>query len=295
MSNQQSLGLSNRGREQPPTPFSQSPAPLAQAAAQHETAISASVAHVEAMTKAKFVVALSRPRDWERVTDRLMAACRRPGFAERAIYKKPRGGDKFDEGLSIRFAEEAARAMGNLDTKTLTTYDDINMRKLWVTVMDLESNLTDSREVVIEKTVERRSKKGREVLGERENSYGKKVYIVRATDDELLAKQNALTSKAVRNLQLTFLPADIAEACLEACYESIRKRDSKGSREDIIARMLDAFEKLGVSEGDILRYLRSPDVNQLSTEQINDLRKIHESLRDGEATWQDYVDAIDRD
>src|ERR1051325_11866299 len=81
-----------------------------------ETASRAVAAREEAAVKARYIMALERPRDLDLVRQRLLKECERPGFAQVAIYAKPVG-EKKVRGLSIRFAEAAIRNFTNVLTE----------------------------------------------------------------------------------------------------------------------------------------------------------------------------------
>src|SRR4029077_1955184 len=99
-----------------------------------ETAASALAAQAAAAVQARHIVAIKYPRNIDRVRVLLLKACERPLFAEKAIYCKPLGKqlnkktgrweEAFAEGLSIRFAEEAVRTLGNAITEAKIVYDD---------------------------------------------------------------------------------------------------------------------------------------------------------------------------
>ena len=147
--------------EQPPpaAPFGSPGNAMAKA----ETAVSAVAMQARAQVEARFLMAVHRPRDLDVVRVKLLKECTRPGFAEAARYKRPVGSKKnertgaweeaFIEGPSIRFAEAAIRAMGNIDIQSPTIYDDGRSRIVRVVVTDLEANATYSLDITIEKTV----------------------------------------------------------------------------------------------------------------------------------------------
>ena len=85
------------------------------------------------------------------------------------MYSKPVGRGRIT-GLSVRFAEEAVRSMGNLDVSTPVVYDDPHKLIVRVSVTDLEANAIYSHDVTVVKTVERRSlKDGQAALSVRQN------------------------------------------------------------------------------------------------------------------------------
>lgn len=253
-----------------------------------ETAASAVAAQAQAVIQARHVVALQRPRDWDDVRAKLLKECKRSSFAAVARYRKPIG--KGVEGPSIRFAEAAIRAMGNIAPEVVTVYDDREKRIVRVSLTDLESNVTYSKDVVIEKSVERRKlREGQVPLGSRINSEGERVYLVEATDDDILNKENALVSKAIRTSGLRLLPGDILDECMTVVLETQRKgvaADPDAERKKIA----DSYAALGVQPSDLKKYL-GHDLAQSSPEELLDLRALYAAIRDGEATWVEAMDS----
>lgn len=246
-----------------------------------ETHTGALVAAAQAAVNARFVMALQRPRDWMNVRTRLLAECARPGFAEVARYLKPIG--KGVEGASIRFAEACLRYAGNMDAPVTTTFEDRYKRILHVAVIDYESNSGYSVDITIEKTVERKSSSDRVVVATRTNSQGKDVFIVESTEDELLNKQNALVSKAVRTLILRLIPGDIVDEGQAACLATLdgrAKQDPTAEKK----RICDAFASVGVYPND-LAVLLGHSLDAVQPAELTMLRGVYATLRDGETTW----------
>ena len=160
-----------------------------------ETASTAVAAQAKAMVEARYVMALQRPRNWDQVRQDLMKECRRPSFAHNksAYYRKPIG--QGVEGLGIRFVEVALRCMKNVLVETTMIFEDETKEVHRVSVTDLESNLTYPLDVRVSKTVERsKPMDDGSFISMRKNSYGKAVYTVPATDDDLLNKRAAATA-----------------------------------------------------------------------------------------------------
>lgn len=255
----------------------------------HETAITAAAAQAQAAIQARYVMALQRPRDLDVVRQRILTECRRPGFAEAALYRKPVGKSEI-VGPSIRFAEAMIRCCTNILVETTTIYDDEDKRIVRVSVTDLEANITYPTDKVIVKSVERRhANKGQEILGERLNSYGDKVYIVRATEDDLAVKEAAIVSKAIRTNGLRMIPGDLLDegvAVIKATLEAGAKAEDPAARKKQLA---DAFASMGVSPTDLKAYL-GHDLDSLSPTEVVDLRTLYRSIKDGETTWQEIVE-----
>lgn len=251
-----------------------------------ETSTAAVAAQSRAMVEARFVMALKRPRDMDDVRQKLKRACERPGFADSAWYRKPVG--QGVEGFSVRFAEEAIRALGNLLVESPITWDDPHKRVVMVTVTDLENNVGFPTAIVIEKTVERRSlKQGQVAIGVRMNSKNEPTYIVTATDDEVLAKQNSLVSKSLRNQVLRLLPGDIQDECKRRIID-IRQgqvaKDPDGERK----RMADAFAELNVMPSGLKQYL-GHDLGTSTPAELVELRSLYTAIKSGEATWAEAL------
>jgi hypothetical protein len=251
-----------------------------------ELAAAASAAMAKAEIESAYIMAMRKPRNWADVRSKILAACERPVFAAAAEYKKPMGA-KDVTGPSIHFAVTAIQAAGNIDTKATVLYDDANIRKIQVRVVDLENNISHSKEVTINKTVERNKiKEGQEVHGTRTNSKGQIVYIVTASEDELSTKQWANESKALRACGLRLIPQDIIDEAMEVARATRRKNiDPKAETNKI----LDAFSKMGVKPSDIASYLKKP-IEQIVGADIDDLRQIYTAIKDGDARWADFLE-----
>lgn len=252
---------------------------------QAERAAISQAAKAKAEVEARFVVAMQRPRDMDDVRARLLLDCRRPEFAKAARYKVPNRG----EGFTIRFAEAAAAHMTNMYVSAPCIVEDEYQRTICVTVMDLERNLTWTKDVVILKTIERKDSAGREVVRYRTKADGSTIAIVRATDEELLTKENSLVSKAARTGIERVIPPDLKAECLMAITKTVADRitdDPEAERKDIA----DAFMKLNISPSDLKEYLGT-ELNQVAPAELAALRELYMSIREGHTTWRDVMAA----
>lgn len=241
----------------------------------------------KARIQAAYIMAIQRPRSYDQSRIKILEACSRPSFAEKVEYSKPVGGGKPIVGPSIRFAELALREWGNIAYENQVVYDDDLTRRINVVITDLETNTTFSASIQLNKTVERKNATGREVVSERINSYGDKVYVVKATEDEIMTKQAAAVSKALRNEGLRLIPQDIIEEAIEKARETVKKRD-KADPDAARKKLADAFASLRVMPADLEKYLGHP-LGQTSPAELQDLRSIYQTIKDGEAKWSDYV------
>lgn len=252
-----------------------------------ESASAAAAMAARAEIEAAYTVALRRPRDLHAVRTRALDACKRPGFAEAAMYRRPVGKTMLTD-LSIRAAEELIRSMGNIRVDMITSYEDAARKKVRVTVTDLESNAGFSQEVSLEKTVERRNPTpDREVLGTRRNTSGATVSIVRATEEEMVAKEGARVSKVIRTLALRLVPGDITAEMKERLASGEDVEDPRAT----INRIVDTFHELGVTHKQLERAL-GKNVDSIRQPDIPGLRAMVVALREG-AQISEYYPAED--
>jgi len=256
-----------------------------------ETASQAIAAREAAAVQSRYVMAERNPRDIEQFRVKLLEHCKRLGFATAAWYSKPVGGSKPAQGFTIRFCEAALQCYRNVYPEVSTVFDGPDLRIVRVSVTDLEANLAYSTEIGIEKTVERKSAKGREILSQRENSYGETTYTVKATEDELMIRQAALVSKAIRTNGLRLLPPDILEEAAAAVAKSIRDQISKDPAAAKRA-LIDAFAEQGVTPVDLAVFL-GHSIEQVTVKEMTELRSVYSSLKSGEASWSQIMEAAD--
>jgi hypothetical protein len=248
-----------------------------------ETASSAVAAQARASVEARYLVALQRPRSWVEARLKLLEACKRSRFAETAMYEKPIGSEKIT-GPSIRFVEEALRAAQNVLAEAIVLFDDADRRIIRVQVTDLEANLCYPQDIIIQKTVERRfPRKGQTVIGQREKTRGETVYIVEASEDELLVKQQALTSKSLRTSGLRLIPSDIVEEAIDQIIETVKSADEKDPTA-ARKRVVDLFYVQGVGPADLVEYLGHA-VEKMNNAELNQLRLVYQAIKEGESTW----------
>jgi len=249
-----------------------------------ETSSSAVAARERAQVEARFLMALRMPRDPEAARLRLLKACKRPGFAETARYMKPVGRTKV-EGLSIRFAEEAARLWGNVAVDVVVVFDDAERRIYRIAGVDLETNSTSAQDLIVEKFIERRTARpGQVVISSRQNTNGEVVYLLEASEDEVFVKANAGISKIRRNIILTLIPSDIqeeAEREIVATMETRDRVDPEGAKKDLFRR----FFTLGVQPKQLVDLLGTTLEATITPAQLTLLRSWHTALKEGAATW----------
>lgn len=247
------------------------------------TSVAAATAAAITVEQAHFAMARANPRDIERLRQEMLRECRRPTFAAKAEYEIPYGGEKV-RGPSIRFAEAAYRAASNIGFSSEVVSDTPRSRTRRLILIDFETNKPFKHDVVVEKTVERRKVTDKHVvLGTRYNTYGDLVYIVQATSDEVLGKEHAAVSKGFRMLMLKFLPPDLVEECIEAT-RALTSEQIEKDPETVRRRMIDDFERVGVSVDQLVEYLGHP-IDHVTKAELAELRGAHAAVESGEASW----------
>ncbi|ACL06276.1 hypothetical protein Dalk_4598 [Desulfatibacillum aliphaticivorans] len=243
-----------------------------------------------AVIESAYQMALYRPRNEDEARDRILTACKRPGFAADVEYSKPIGG-KPVTGPSIRFVELGLREWGNVKIDSPVIYEDDNIRRVRVTVLDLQTNAQFTKDIQVKKTVERKSSKGREdgIISERKNTYGDTVYILRATDEEVDVKASSAISKAIRTEGGRLLPQDIVSEALAIAKETLRKADA-ADPDAAKRKILDAFSPLGVKPRHIKEYL-GHDIETMSPAELQELRGVYSAIKEGGTTWTECMEA----
>lgn len=262
-----------------------------------ETNVAGSQQLATAQIQSRYTIARRFPRNLDVVRQNMLKECKRPSFcmpdmkkngSSVAIYRVPRGGTNI-EGVTIRFAEMAARNFGNIGTDVQQIGEDQTQRIYLVTATDYETNLVNTEIVNVPKTVERKKLKGDEIIiSQRTNSYGDSVATIIGTEDDIMMKRNALISKAKRNLFLSFIPGWLIEECVEEIRETARKKDAEDP--DASKRAIfDAFATVGVTVAMLNEYIGHP--NQLQPAELEELRGYFGAMRDGHTTWAEIAAA----
>lgn len=244
------------------------------------SATQALTAKATADINARWMIAMHRPRDMADVRDMIIRECRRPKFAAGSIYQVPRGGATI-RGLSIRFAEAAMKAMGNMGAEAQTLYDSDDERVIRVTITDYEANTAWSRDLTIRKTKEVK-RRPNQWISERTNSFGDTVWTVEATDDDVNFKEASAISKASRTGILRLVPGWLLAEAQEACEKTQKDKAAKDPDEER-RKVYDAFSQLNVKPSWIADYLGHP-VDQSTPAEIVELQQVYRAIREGQTT-----------
>ena len=249
-------------------------------------AMVAAAESAKAQIQCAYMMALQCPRSYFAAEQAVVKACENPLFAEKVEYKLPRGGTTIS-GPTIRLAELIRREWRNIFTTERVMHDDERQMIVQVTAMDLETNSIETAEVVIPKTVERRYvKDGQEIISERENSLGKKVYTVRATDSDVDMMRKAMISKALRNAIFRLVPAELVQIAIATARQTIQTADAKDPKE-AIRRLIFCFEEQGVSIDKIEKEI-GHTLEKANTADVKKLRGLYKQMLNG-ASWDDLT------
>jgi len=273
-----------------------------------ETAATAVAAREEASVKARYAMALQRPRDSEQFRVALLKECRRPGFAQWAEYHRPVGREmdpstgewreKIAHGASVHLIRTALALYRNVIVDSVCMYESAETRIVHAYVLDVENNVSWARTVIISKVIDKRGTRsqknaeygppdGRTVVGERINSRGEKTYSVLATEDELRAKEARLLAIAQRENGRSILPRDIVDEARAIARDTIATEDAKDP-DAAKRKLIDAFSEVQVGPAEIAMYL-GHQLDRISPAELAELRGVYVTLRDGDSSWDEVI------
>jgi len=221
-----------------------------------------------AEAQGKLVIAKRFPRNQAVAYANIIDACRRPGLAEEAVYSFPRGGQTVS-GPSIRLAEMLAANWGNLDygIRELSRKEGVSEMEAYC--WDLETNVLSSQKFTVRHI--RDTKGGGVALKEERDIY------------ELTANMGG---RRLRARILAILPADLIQSAVDECGKTLAGGNDIPIG-DRIRNMVTAFKTFGVQPALIEKRIGHP-LDTTTGEELADLRKIHNSIRDGVSKVGDW-------
>lgn len=225
---------------------------------------------LESITRAEFDIQITTAKRFPRnvkksILDVRDMALRDDDSASKCYYVLPRkakDGQKKDiVGPSVRLAEIVAKSYGNLRVGTRVM--DIGERDVTVQAVchDLETNLAVSVEV------------------KRRITYKDGT---RYNDDMIFMTANAASSIAYRNAVLRVVPSPIWESVFHEAMEP-KKAVGKDISQNT-TKALETFIKMGVSTEQILFRLGRKAVQDVTSQDIVELRGIYTAIQEGTAT-----------
>lgn len=217
--------------------------------------------------QAMVIMAKRFPRDWVEVENKLILSCKRPKLAEIAIYEYPRGGTKVT-GPSIRLAEAAAQAMGNIDFG-------------WTEIQRLEDeSICTAYAWDIENNIRRTTTFS--VPHYRDTRQGKKRLIDDRDIYEMCANQ---ASRRMRGCILQVVPGDLVDLAISECEKTLQA--NLGTVQEQAAKWAKLFEKeYNIKRESIMKYLGSRPETWTQND-IFRLRKLYNALQDNMTTVEE--------
>jgi hypothetical protein len=260
-----------------------------------------------ARIQSKFMVAARFPRVMADVQKMVLDECRRADFALVARYRRPQGVKRdengnvlkengkpipnYIEGPSVRLIEAFLQRMRNIERSSISIYEDDRKRVIRYTVTDYEFNTSESREVTIDKIVERRSlKQHQHAIAERLNTWGDTVYLLPATADDVRHMESRMVAFARRDLGRLFVPKDLLDEAERECVKTLL-RDAKGDPAAARNRMIANYRELGVLPEQLVEWFGGRALELLSDDDVLTLRIAGATIKEGEAKWAEIVAA----
>ena len=231
------------------------------------------VEQTRAMSEVRGMMILAKqfPRDEVLAHTKVMQACQRHDFAEKATYSYPRSGGTIS-GPSIRLAEEIARCWGNIDfgIKELSQKDGES--EMMAYAWDLETNTRSSQNFTV--------KHVRDTNGS----------VRKLTTQRDIYENNANNAgRRLRSRILAIIPPDLVNAAVEEC-----KRTLAGKNDvpliDRAKNMVMAFSKVGVKKSLIEKRL-GHSIEDITSEELVEYKGILNSIKDGAtgiSSWFDF-------
>lgn len=213
-------------------------------------------------------IAVAKPRDEEKIERALKNTILSfPEFAEEALYEFERGG-KTIRGLSVVASREVARLWGNNTTRTsFIDQGDGSLIACGIFV-DLETGRRSEKQVPVPRIVKR-----------------KKV-AHRLSEDEYNMQARIEASKMERNATLDCLPVPLKNRIYDACVKSVDDAAAKGNEpvEKRWAKSQEHLKRYGISETQVLHYLKIESTDFLTHSAINRLGRALKAIGDGETS-----------
>jgi hypothetical protein len=223
--------------------------------------------------QAAVIMAKRFPRDWVDVESKLIMSCKRPKLAEIAVYEYPRGGTKVT-GPSIRLAEAAAQAMGNIDFgwTEIQRLEDKSICTAYA--WDIENNIRRTTTFTVPHYRDKTDFKTNQKIK------------VRLTDDrdiyEMCANQ---ASRRMRGCILQVVPGDLVDLAISECEKTLRA--NLGTVQEQAGKWAKLFEKeYKVKPESIMKYLGSRPETWTQND-IFRLRKLYNALQDNMTTAEE--------
>lgn len=218
------------------------------------------------------LVAKKFPRDMISSYEKIMADCSRATLAEKAIYQFPRGGSTV-AGPSIHLARALVRGWGNTESGFKVLEQSQTESTVIAYCWDLETNYREVKVFTVPHV--RETKKGNYPLTDPRDIY------------EMVANQAA---RRERSCILSVIPADVVDAAVARCQDTLRKKGGSMPLQDKIRALVGSFQKqYGVTRAQLEKYA-GVRMDAFSEQTVLNLKGVYNSIRDGEGSPDQYFD-----
>jgi hypothetical protein len=237
-------------------------------------AVSVEIERAVAEAQGQMTLAKRFPRNMAACRSELLDVCKDLSFAKVAFFSKPVGGQKI-VGPSIRFAEECARIVGNIEYGHRELSRSDTKSEVEVYVWDKQSNTRSTRQLT--------------VMHVRDTRDGPKKLRDQSEIDDLIANK---ASKQVRSRIIAICPKGLIAEALDMCNVTLNNEGKDIPMSQRIRVMTDAFAKMGITVAHLEKYLKHP-VSETLEDELVDLRGVIVAIKEGEAASQYFGDSDD--
>ena len=237
----------------------------------------AMVAQTEGEIKGMMILARQFERDVNKAFAKSLQHCKRPAFAQEAMYVFPRAGTKI-EGPSVKLARALAASWGNIRTGFRIASMDEEYVHLLGFCLDLETNTWQEYPSKFKRLVQRKRD-------------GKTAWVRPDERDlrELIGRHGAICE---RNAILKVLPPDLvgdAVATVRKTLELAASGEIEEDREKALRSIIVGFHSLLVTKEHLEDYLEHP-IEAISPEELADLRGVYRSISEGNSRADEHFD-----
>lgn len=225
---------------------------------------------------AKMMVAKRFPRSIQAARIKILKECQRYKFASEASYSYPRGNTTV-YGPSIRMAEMIAINWGNLDYGIRELEQRDGESTVQAFAWDKETNT--SREMTFQVKHQRKAAGKIKTLDDPRDIY------------EMTANQGA---RRLRACILALIPGDIVNEALDECDKALKAGEATIPLTERIKKICSAFDKFGITVLQIEKRL-GHSVEQITADEITELQKIFNSIKDNVGSRKDYFEFGDQE
>ena len=214
-----------------------------------------------AEAQGRLVIAKRFPRDRAMAWAAIMEECKRPGLAEEALYRFPRGA-QFVEGASIRLAEVLARCWGNVDFGLRELSRRGAESEMEAYAWDLETNTRSVQQFTVRHIRDTRG--GGKVLTDERDIY------------EIGANMGA---RRMRARILAIIPGDVVDDAIAQCRRTLEGGNGEPLA-DRVKAMISAFTTMGIAAQRIEDRL-GHSLSAITASELVDLKGAYKAIRDG--------------